>query len=325
MNLTYGTELEIPDWNCLTETSKIEKLGAKRNVIEQDICNSSGVSNDPKLRTCIFGGEINTKPTDSIESQVQHIMDIYKSISYNLNYSVGMHLHIRIPGLKDDLNQLKKWSKWLIENQDDYRRRVIEYIVESDSEGNYFFETPEDKKLFQKRFTYRKNNRYRKLRETTFEEQMRAETPREWYVSFFSKNSKGQPVWCGGYRPFINVTQLFNGDVDTLEFRGFNMTDNPDELLECFKICQSVVDCVYDNVPFEKIQFDQNKLPKCMPFDPKLEKLYLYTNKCVAHSYTPTTSKYRKNERDLRLKELLDAGTITLDDLGVPLSNLNLD
>ena len=324
MKFTYGTELEIPDWNCLTETSKIEALGAKRNTAEQDICNSSGVSNDPKLRTCIFGGEINTKPTDSIESQVQHIMDIFKNVSYKLNYSVGMHLHIRIPGLKEDLDQLKRWSRWLMENQDDYRRRVIESIVESDMESNYFFETPEDLKLFRKRYTYRKQNRYRKLKDKTFEEQMQAKTPEEWYQAFFGRNSKGKIIWMTGYRPFINLTQLFNGDVDTVEFRGFNMTDNPEELLECLKICQSVVDCVYNDVAFEKVSFDPNKLPKCMPFDPKLEKTYLYLRKCEPHNPGSVVTKYRKNERDLRIKELLDAGTITLDDLGVPLSNLNL-
>ena len=324
MNLTYGAELEVPDWNCLIGTPLIEELGAKRNLVEQDICNSSGVSVDPKLRTCVFGGEINTKPTDSIESQVQHIMDIYKKIFYKLNYSVGMHIHIRVPGLKEDLNQLKRWSKWLMENQDDYRRRVIESVVESDMESNYFFETQEDLKLFRKRYTYRKQNRYRKLKEETFERQMQAETPEEWYQSFFSRNSKGKIIWMTGYRPFINLTQLFNGEVDTIEFRGFNMTDDPDELLECFKICQAVVDCVYNDTPFEKVSFDQNKLPKCLPFDPKLEKTYLYLRKCEPHNPGGVKVKYRKNERDLRLKELLDAGTISLEDLGVPLSNLDL-
>lgn len=320
MKLTYGAELEIPDWNCLTETEKIEKLGAKRNTVEQDICNNSGVSNDPTLQTCIFGGEINTKPTDSIEEQVQHIMDIYKNITYKLNYSVGMHLHIRIPGLKEDLNQLKQWSQWLIENQTNYSSRVIEPIVESDLETSYFFEYPEDLKLFKKRYTYRKQNRYRKLRESTYGLQMASSTPREWYESLFIRNKQNKPIWHTGYRPFINVFQLFNGDVDTVEFRGFNMSDNPDELLECFKICQAVVDCVYDNVKFEDISFDINKLPKTMRFDPRLEKLYKFTR--ISHG--PGLPKKKADwERKSRLKELMLRGDITLEDLGVPLSNLD--
>ena len=314
MKLTYGTELEIPDWDT-NDTPKIEALGAKRNKVEQDICNSSGVSNDPSLKTCRFGGEINTKPTDSIESQVQHIMDIYKSINYKLNYSVGMHLHIRIPGLRESLEQLNKWSQWLIENQKNFRSRVIEPIVESDNEGNYFFEAPE-LKLFRERYNYRKRNRYRTFKSFTYETQMASKSPREWYLAFFKKNEKGI-IWHTGYRPFINLTQLFNGEVDTIEFRGFNMTDNPEELLECFKICQSVVDCVYDNVPFEEVSFDINKVPKTLPFDAKLERIYKLTN--INHN-KPKAFKLRVQS----LKELLNNGEITAEDLGIPLSNLGL-
>ncbi len=107
---TYGVELEYG--NC---DRKIKDLpdGAKWNSLDNTCVSSTGIANDPQGKLYEFGGEINTRPTKTADEQVEHIAKVNKFLKDNgpapiVNYRSNLHIHIRVPGLKDDLKALKK-------------------------------------------------------------------------------------------------------------------------------------------------------------------------------------------------------------------------
>ena len=101
---TYGVELEYG--NC---DRSIENLpdGAKWNNLDNTCVSSTGIANDPQGKLYKFGGEINTRPTTSTDEQVEHIARVNKFLRDNgpapiVNDRSNLHIHIRVPGLKDN-------------------------------------------------------------------------------------------------------------------------------------------------------------------------------------------------------------------------------
>ena len=72
---TYGVELEYG--NC---DRRIKDLpdGAKWNSLDNTCVSSTGIANDPQGKLYCFGGEINTRPTFTIDEQVEHIAKVNK-------------------------------------------------------------------------------------------------------------------------------------------------------------------------------------------------------------------------------------------------------
>ena len=108
-NWSYGVELEYG--NC---DRKIIELpdGAKWNSLDNTCVSSTGIANDPQGKLYQYGGEINTRPTFSVDEQVEHIAKINKFLRDNgpapiVNYRSNLHIHIRVPGLNTNLKMLK--------------------------------------------------------------------------------------------------------------------------------------------------------------------------------------------------------------------------
>ena len=97
---TYGCEHEFADWSV---DSKLPE-GCLWNHDDYTIVNSNGIANDPKGKLWRFGGEINTRPTSSIEEQCD-ILSQLKMLqpTPKINYRSNLHVHVRVPGLKNDL------------------------------------------------------------------------------------------------------------------------------------------------------------------------------------------------------------------------------
>jgi len=120
---TYGFEIE---WGDIDRNMPIPpELGAWE-YCETDIINLRepyrGLGSDPKGVNPPVGGEINMKPTKTMEEQVDNIMKIHDLfVAHGTPPTAGCvnhgHLHIHVPGLTEDIDALKRLSRYLRDNQ----------------------------------------------------------------------------------------------------------------------------------------------------------------------------------------------------------------
>ncbi len=110
---TYGSELELAD----VDTRILLPEGSKWDYKDGSIANSNGLANDPKKEFNLYGGEINVKPTSSIEEQIEEIEKVFEVLKnnggYTINFSCNLHIHIGVPGLSKDLEYLKKLQSYI--------------------------------------------------------------------------------------------------------------------------------------------------------------------------------------------------------------------
>lgn len=310
-NITFGAELEIPDWNIPKYEAELLKTGATRDLLDYTIINSSGVANDPKLNFCIFGGEINTKPTATIAEQVKHIGDILNAIGpHSSNHSQNLHLHIRIPELKGSIEHLKKFTSWLYLNQEAFCNRFILPEIERQSNFLEIF-NPEDNALRRQFYQRRKQSRMRKIYPYEFQQTSAGTDFESWYNGWFAKNkTTGKRINHTIHRQYINLTSLHSNN--TIEFRFFSHEDNLTKIENAFNLCLTTIEAILNNTPaYEIPDFD---LPQGGLFNPKLEKIAKLTkqkNGCTQKD---------KEIIEHNLKVLIRDGIISQEDLGVELS-----
>ena len=114
-DFTFGVELEYG--NCFRFNTLPE--GAKWNDKDNTCVSSSGIANDPIGELYKYGGEINTKPTKTIQEQIKHIEEINSALDPKpiVNYRSNLHIHVRVPGLSDDLESCKKLLRYIEQHQ----------------------------------------------------------------------------------------------------------------------------------------------------------------------------------------------------------------
>lgn len=124
-NFTWGFEIEWGDID--RKLSVPEHLGAWE-FAETDIVNVHEpykyIACDPLGTDPSMGGEINTKPTKTKKEQIDRIMEIYDLFVSNGNSPSAScvnhgHIHVFVPGLKEDIGSLKKLISYIKENQED--------------------------------------------------------------------------------------------------------------------------------------------------------------------------------------------------------------
>lgn len=151
-NLSFGLELE---WSDIDRKIDIpEELGEWEGPkvagyylgSELDIVNTKGVwkghGTDPLCINCPVGGEIHTQPSYTIESQMlrfMRIMNLFPTVCVACpNHG---HIHVRIPGLKKNMELLKNVFQYVKENELDlmkaccgYDKEEYEKVMNSDLE-----------------------------------------------------------------------------------------------------------------------------------------------------------------------------------------------
>lgn len=223
---TYGAELELSD---LDQTKGLpEGFGwDKRDVT---MVNSNGIAVDPKGISYTFGGEINTKPTNSIKKQLLEIEKVLKFHSNaKVNYRSNLHLHIRVPGLKDSLSSLKKISKYCMDNQG--YLDLLEPIPKPCPEA---FNSEEEYKGALRRYKRRLISHHKTLNERQYTEQLKAKTVYDFFAAEAPKKD-GKPLFAIAPRCAVNLRQLM--ETDTIEFRHFPGTLDIDCYKESFLWC----------------------------------------------------------------------------------------
>lgn len=216
---TYGTEHELSDWDC----NKNLPNGFQRSP-DYTIVNSNGIAAQPNPKVYQYGGEINTPPTETIEGQVKClaiILNQYRNCS--INYRSNLHLHIRVPGLKDDLRMLKQIQEYIhIELSN-----VID-LIEPIPKGNTAAERKREKR--------RKVSHHTFLTHQRLKHQLDAKTVQEFFEREVPATKVGKPMWHAQPRLAVGLRQLLQ--TDTIEFRHFPGTLSLGELERACYWCQ---------------------------------------------------------------------------------------
>lgn len=266
--MTYGCELEIAD--C--DTSIRLPIG-KWDMKDGSVANSNGIANDPKKEFNIYGGEINTDPTKRIVDQLTQIRTIYKTLkNYSFNHTTNLHIHIRVPGLKENLDMVKKLQSYIFE----YSKDLLEYI-EPIPEADKSLRG-KDYELAKRREKRRKRSHHWAISKVTYERLMESKTIEEFFDNFYPRSKNGKINYAGATRAAINVLQL--KETDTIEFRHFTCTDNLEELFYCFLFCRNfiIAGLTDQKNPIEMFKEGNYKFPKFWDFNPKIEEIFLKTN-----------------------------------------------
>jgi hypothetical protein len=276
-NWTYGVELEYG--NC-DRTIKDLPDGAKWNALDNTCVSSTGIANDPQGKLYKFGGEINTRPTTTPDEQVEHIAKVNKFLRDNgpapiVNYRSNLHIHIRVPGLKDDLKALKQLLTY-INTYQEQAFAIVENIPVPDRNTLPPLEYTWAKKRYDRRLTSHQH----KLPQKRVEAMLAANTPTEFWHEHAHKDAKGNPAWFQCPRAGINLRQLFE-ETNTIEFRHFPGTLKAGEMRSAINWCHNFLHlalCFPDTAPVSLLETQKYNFPQFEPYEFETEQVYQFTN-----------------------------------------------
>ena len=272
-DFTYGAELEYADvyrFNKLPE-------GCKWNERDYSIVNSNGIANDPKGELWKFGGEINTRPTNTIDEQVEVIKEI-NGLLYprpTINYKCNLHIHIGVPGLDEDIEACKKLLRYI----DKYGREAFEIADNLPIVKRQDFENEEAYKGAKKRLQRNKVSHQQMLPKDRVTEALNATTIKGFFLAHAPQDKYGNRSWFIAPRPGINLRQL--QETKTVEFRHFYQTLNLDEIRSCFIWCREFMDSALNSQKRPKdiiAEYPNLSFPTPVKYDHGLHTLFKKTN-----------------------------------------------
>lgn len=270
---SYGVELEYG--NCYRFAELPD--GAQWNDKDNTCVSSTGIANDPSGKLYAYGGEINTRPTYTIIEQIDHISKINAALMNPkkiVNYRSNLHIHVRVPGLKDDLAMCKQLLKY-IELYQDQAFEIVEQIPVPDRNL-----PPLEYEWAVKRMKRRYRSHQYKLPNARVAEMLNAETTQQFYESHAHKNAKGDPAWFQCPRAGINLRQMWE-DTNTIEFRHFPGTLHLGEMESCIKWCKRFLEEALAGdmtSPLEIFNADEFNFPKFEEYEFETEQGYQFTN-----------------------------------------------
>lgn len=267
---TYGCEHEFADWP--RERPLPEGYNSDP---EKTIVNSNGIA---WAKDWPFGGEINTPASRSPEKQCVFLGEILKTFpECVVNYRCNLHVHVRVPGLKDDLDRLKMLAGfnrfWLPE-----LLPLIEPIPEP-TRAEY--PGKDEYRGARKRFNRRKVSHQTVLGEDRTKKQLAARTLKAFFEAEvpWTKLKPSRPMWHAQARAAVNIRQLLQ--TDTIEFRHFSGTLDAEEVLTAVEWCGDYLLCAFNNWdPVAKFVLDYaaRPWPRFEPYDHWLEERWALTS-----------------------------------------------
>jgi hypothetical protein len=249
-NFTWGYELEYGDINRSVIIP--DHLG-KWEYAETDIVNLTppyrGLACDPLGKEPPVGGEINTKPTNTWQSQVDRIFDIvnvFRSIGQEPTASCVNHghLHVRVPGLKDDIESLKKLTRYIRDNQHMAIDKCYQYRVHSDMS------------LSKTAKTYLKWDGGRPMPDYMCNNIIKLANNFEDYIRLHAAGKDGVSMG----RPFRHAINTYcMKHTGTIEFRCFRSSTDRKEIEDSFRFAEQFVDAALNDGPeVEEIFLNNN-------------------------------------------------------------------
>jgi len=238
---TWGYEVE---WGDINRKHEIPEKFGKWEYAETDIVNIiepfQYVACDPLGETPHMGGEINTKPTATWQEQVELIMDLFDFFVEKGDTPTAAcvnhgHLHVHVPELINDIEALKRLTKYIMSNQALTIATLYNFydagIAMQKSKGAKMYLKYDGGREMP---TYMCNNII-KLAENF-----------EHYIKLHAAGKDGVSMG----RPFryaINTYCLKH--TETIEFRCFRSTTNKREIHDQFKFAENFIDAALNDGP----------------------------------------------------------------------------
>lgn len=239
-NFTWGYEIEWGDID--RRLTPPEHLG-KWEHAETDIVNIHEpfkyIACDPLGIEPYMGGEINTKPTATWEQQVDRIMELHKFFTDAGNKPSAScvnhgHLHVFVPGLKNDVSALKKLVSYIKQNQSD----VIKACYG-------FYESPEMKSCKGAKM-YLKLDGGREMPEYMCDNIVNLAKDFDHFIKLHAAGKDGVSMG----RPFRYAINTYcMKHTGTIEFRCFRSTTKREEIEAQFRFAEKFVDAALNDGP----------------------------------------------------------------------------
>jgi len=246
MLVSFGAELELGDAD---RTVKIpEKLGSWE-FSETDIYNVREpykyVAADPLGESPPMGGEINVRPSNTITGLISNIEQIFELFpDSTVPASAHFHVHVHVAGLKEDIELLKKLTKYIKENQKDFVDHVYNYKEDP------LYKYTKTAKM------YLKYDGGRLMPDYMLDNILTKANNFDEYIKMHAAGKDGVSMG----RPFryaINTYCLKH--IDTVEFRCFRMSKNLIELTSCIFASYAFLLCALKtNVPVKEWLHGEN-------------------------------------------------------------------
>lgn len=263
---TLGCELEIGD---VDTKIKIPKELGQWDYHDSSIMNSNGTANDPYRLLNRYGGEIQVKPTHSSVKLVNRVCDIYSLFpKRDFNFTTNLHVHIRVPGLRDDVKSLQKIATYLRE----YGKLMFETI-----DPIPWPDKPESKGAMA-RYKRRKRSHHTLVSDRVYKLLMKAKTPKEFWAAHAPVDKYGVRQWHLVQRAGVNLAHLWKNDC--IEFRCFTMTDKKRYLLNAFDWPRLFLRAALETRerPDEQVENYGLSFQKFWPYDEDLDRIFQMTN-----------------------------------------------
>lgn len=277
---TYGSEIE---WADVDRTRALPE-GAKWDDKELTVMNTNGVAVDGTGRHWKFGGELHPKPTAPGEKQaVEKLALRFKELrtlfpEARLTHRNGVHYHVRIPGLAEDLDALKSLQRY-IHNELKAALPHLEPIASNEDD----FEDAEDRKLARWHHKRMLRSHQTFVPPARLEAQIIAQTVDAFFDAECPKHERDgkeralhhlQPRAC------VNLRQL--KQTGTIEFRHFFSTLDWVEFRSGLIWCVRFIDHWIRGTPaetlIEEAKREAKHIPKQWPpFCPVLERRFRET------------------------------------------------
>ncbi len=229
------------EWGDVPRSFSIPEHLGTWEYSERDIINLrdpyKNVCADPLGEDPPFGGEINTKPTRTWAGQVERYFELQKLFTDaghppTVGVTAHTHIHCRIPGLRDDIDALKRLTKYIKDNQTTTVDRVYGFYDHNQMKG------AKGAKM------YLKFDGGRTMPDYMSDNIINLATD---FNSFIKMHAAGKDGVSMG-RPFryaINMYALKH--IDTVEFRLFRGTLDKVELESCFRFVEDFLDAALND------------------------------------------------------------------------------
>lgn len=240
---TYGHELEMGDVP--------RSLHPPKELGEWEYCETcsinrlppyAGLASDPLGIDPPVGGEINTVPTRGWQKQVDRvvsIIDFYREAGHPPTISCvnDTHVHIRVPGLRDDVESLKRLTRYIQANQHAAIRLV------------HRFEYHETMKGTHQAVPYLKLGGGTPMPDWMADNIVEKAGSFEDFIQLQCRGKAGDLK----ARPSMPIRYAINTycmkHIDTIEFRIFRATLDRKQLESCYRFVESFMDSALNGGP----------------------------------------------------------------------------
>jgi len=247
---TYGYEIE---WGDIPRNFTVPEHLGTWEYAETDILNLHGKyalrAVDPLGVDPPVGGEINTKPTATWPEQVDRIMRIHQLfIDEGHEPTASLvnhgHLHVYVPGLREDIDALKKLMRYVGNNQ----------LLTAETCYKYY-DDPTMKGAVKGAKIYLKHDGGRQMPAYMVDNICNLSTSFDSFIKLHAAGKDGVSIG----RPFryaINTYCLKH--TGTIEFRCFRSTTKREEIVSQFAFAEAFIDAALNDGPSVETILSEN-------------------------------------------------------------------